>query len=72
MFPAAPVRFSITTGWPHLRDSHSPTIRGIGVGRSSGRKWHDDFDGAVRIVIGQRRGVTMRGEGQKQRQDAAN
>src|SRR3954452_9437790 len=28
MLPAAPVRFSITTGWPHLRDSQSATIRG--------------------------------------------
>src|SRR3954453_343906 len=28
MLPAAPVRFSITTGWPHLRDNQSATIRG--------------------------------------------
>src|SRR3954449_9818815 len=28
MFPAAPVRFSITTGCPHLRDSQSATSRG--------------------------------------------
>ena len=29
MFPAAPVRFSTTTGCPHFRDSHSPITRGI-------------------------------------------
>src|SRR5262245_815342 len=29
MLPAAPVRFSITTGWPHLRDSQSATSRGM-------------------------------------------
>jgi hypothetical protein len=29
MLPAAPVLFSITTGWPHLRDSQSATTRGI-------------------------------------------
>src|SRR5262245_66648310 len=28
MFPAAPVRFSRITVWPHLRDSQSPTILG--------------------------------------------
>ena len=26
--PPAPDRFSITTGWPHLRESQSPTMRG--------------------------------------------
>src|SRR5829696_7078732 len=28
MLPAAPVRFSMTTGWPHLRDSQSATALG--------------------------------------------
>src|SRR5829696_4413731 len=39
------------------------------VGRSSGRKWDDDFYGTVRIITGERRHVTMRAESQKQRQD---
>src|SRR4029078_2491876 len=38
------------------------------VGRSSRRKWSDDFDGMVRVVAGQRRRVALRKEGQKQRQ----
>src|SRR5436305_327029 len=29
MFPAAPARFSTTTGWPHFSDSFSPRMRGI-------------------------------------------
>src|SRR3979490_1192125 len=29
MLPAAPARFSTTTGWPHLSDSFSPIMRGM-------------------------------------------
>src|ERR1700704_4494839 len=29
ILPAAPARFSTITGWPHLRDSFSPMMRGM-------------------------------------------
>src|SRR5215213_6783621 len=40
------------------------------IGRSSGRKWNDDFYGTVRIITGQPRRVTKCTESQKQRQES--
>ena len=51
MFPAAPVRFSTTTGCPHFRDSHSPIDARHHVGGAAGGERHDDLHRPRRIVL---------------------